>query len=148
MRHRDKATVTQALESWQRLRAKVETEGGDNYEQPVLVKFLDTGTFEVMERDIVEDEFYVLRKWKILRELDPAGKDLEQAIKDSRRDAPKQSSKPGQRPGQRKDREGSKQGQGNRRGGRRRGKRTGKRGPRRGGRGRSGGGGGGDKPSQ
>ena len=142
MRHRDKATVTQALESWQRLRAKVETEGGDNYVQPVLVKFLDTGTFEVMDRDIVEDEFYVPRKWKILRELDPAGKDLEQAIKDSRRDTPKQSS----RPGQRKDRETGKQGQGNRRGGRRRGKRTGKRSPRRGGRGRSGGGGG--EPSQ
>lgn len=148
MRHRDKETVTQALESWQRLRKKVEAEGGDNYEKPVLVKFLDTGTFEVMDRDIVEDEFYVLRKWKILRELDPAGKDLDKAIKDSRRDAPKQSGRSGQRGGRqgdkRKEGERRKDGdkQGNRRGGRRRGKRTGRRGSRRGGRGRSGGGGG------
>ncbi|MBZ0136001.1 MAG: hypothetical protein K8I27_06470, partial [Planctomycetes bacterium] len=127
MRHRDKETVTAALESWQRLRGKVESEGGDNYAKPVLVKFLDTGTFEVMERDIVEDEFYVLRKWKILRELDPAGKDLEQAIRDSKRSAPRQSTKSAPRA------DGSKQG--NRRGGnRRRGKRTGRRGSRRGGR--------------
>ena len=137
MRHRDKETITQALESWQRLRKKVEAEGGDNYEKPVLVKFLDKGTFEVMDRDIVEDEFYVLRKWKILRELDPAGKDLEQAIKDSRRAAPKQSGRSDQR--------GQKQ-SGSRRGGRRRGKRSGSRGGR--GRGKGRGRGGGENKSQ
>jgi hypothetical protein len=129
MRHRDKETVTEALQAWQDLRAKVEVEGGDQYEKPVLVKFLDTGTFEVMDRDIVEDEFYVLRKWKILRELDPAGADLEQAIRDSRRDSPKRQ---GQKQGQpHQGRESDK-----RKGGRRRGKRTGRRGGRRGGRGR------------
>ena len=36
---------------------------------PVLVQFTDTNTFEVMDRDIVEDEFYVLRKYKLVREL-------------------------------------------------------------------------------
>jgi hypothetical protein len=151
MRHRDQETVQFALEDWRELRAKVEREGGDQYEQPVLVKFLDTGTFEVMDRDIVEDEFYVLRPHKILRELDAAGKDLEQAIKDSRREAPQSSRPQGQRRGGGRPRTGktgpSKSGEGKpgdkpagksgaKRGsrrGRRRGRRTGKRGPEKGG---------------
>ena len=75
MRHRDQSSVLEALEDWKGLRLKVQQEGGEQYEQPVLVKFLDTGTFEVMDRDIVEDEFYVLRRHKILRELDAQGRD-------------------------------------------------------------------------
>ena len=97
MRHRDQETVQAALEDWRELRGKVEREGGEQYEKPVLVKFLDSGTFEVMDRDIVEDEFYVLRRFKILRELDATGKDLEQAIRDSRRETPQRSQNSGQR---------------------------------------------------
>lgn len=134
MRHRDKQTVTEALEDWQALRRKVNAEGGENYEKPILVKFLDTGTFEVMDRDIVEDEFYVLRKWKLLRELDPAGGDLDQAIRESRRDQPRQQNRGSQRAGKPQGKQDS------RRGGRRRGKRTGRRGGRGKGKGRQGGG--------
>lgn len=140
MRHRDKKTVVDALKDWKALREKVLAEGGENYERPVLVKFLDSGTFEVMERDIVEDEFYVLRKFKILRELNAEGKDLQDAIREADREKPNRRSssgqksggqKSGQKPGQKS---GQKSGQkrggsssGNRRGGRRRGRRTGKR---------------------
>jgi hypothetical protein len=85
MRHRDQETAEQALEDWKALRRKVEQEGGDNYEKPVLIKFLDTNTYEVMDRDIVEDEFYVLRRYKLIRELDPAGKDLDEAIRSTRK---------------------------------------------------------------
>jgi hypothetical protein len=84
MRFKDKETAVEALEAWKRLRRKVETDGGENYEKPVLVQFLDTNTFEVMDRDIVEDEFYVLRKYRILRDLDPGGADLEEAIRATR----------------------------------------------------------------
>ncbi len=84
MRFKDKESALEALEDWKRLRRKVETEGGENYEKPVLVQFLDTNTFEVMDRDIVEDEFYVLRKYRILRDLDAGGRDLEDAIRSSR----------------------------------------------------------------
>ncbi|MCB9894047.1 MAG: hypothetical protein H6839_06355 [Planctomycetes bacterium] len=151
MRHRDQETVQEALEDWRELRSRVEREGGEQYDKPVLVKFLDTGTFEVMDRDIVEDEFYVLRRFKILRELDAAGKDLEQAIRDSRREAPQRSGSQGSRRGgrPRTGKTGPKSGdgksgdgksgggkpnakRGNRRG-RRRGRRTGKRGPDKGG---------------
>jgi len=124
MRHRDKETVLAALKDWQALREKVASEGGDNYDQPVLVKFLDTGTFEVMDKDIVEDEFYVLRQYKILRELKPDGQDLQDAIRDAGKDAPRRKS--GGRPGQ-------KRPTGSRRGGRKRGRRTGRRGKRGGG---------------
>jgi hypothetical protein len=152
MRHRDKETVVEALEDWRGLRKKTTAEGGENYTKPVLVKFLDTGTFEVMDRDIVEDVFYVLREHKIMRDLSPDGRDLEAAIRDAGREnrpkgAPPKGSqrKPGQhgKPGQpgRPQRQGqpSAQGQpaekvpGERRGprrGRRRGRRTGKGGPR------------------
>jgi hypothetical protein len=124
MRHRDKQTVLAALKDWKVLREKVNAEGGDNYEKPVLVKFLDTGTFEVMDRDIVEDEFYVLRRYKILRELKPDGADLQDAIRDAGKEAPKRKGKSGQKR------------QGSRRGGRRRGRRrTGRRGSRSGGKG-------------
>lgn len=133
MRHRDKQTVVDALKDWKALREKVLAEGGENYDRPVLVKFLDSGTFEVMERDIVEDEFYVLRKFKVLRELNPEGKDLQEAIREADRDAPKRRSSSGQRSGGQKpaQKSGQKRGgssSGNRRGGRRRGRRTGKRG--------------------
>jgi hypothetical protein len=125
MRHRDQETVTLALEDWRQLRAKVEAEQGEQYEKPVLVKFLDSGTFEVMDRDIVEDEFYVLRKYKILRELDPTGRDLEAAIRESSRDQPqrKQGGKPTGRPGQRQgeQRQGGQRQGGQRQGGQRQG---------------------------
>jgi hypothetical protein len=81
MRHRDHETAAAALKDWRELRQKVEQEGGENYEKPVLVQFLDRNTYEVMDRDIVEDEFYVLRRYKIVRELDPKGADLEDAIR-------------------------------------------------------------------
>jgi hypothetical protein len=84
MRFKDKESAVEALEAWKRLRGKVETNGGENYDKPVLVQFLDTNTFEVMDRDIVEDEFYVLRKYRILRDLDAAGRDLEEAIRNAR----------------------------------------------------------------
>ena len=109
-----------ALEDWRGLRSKVDAEGGDHYDKPVLVKFLDRGTFEVMDRDIVEDEFYVLRPHKILRELDAAGKDLEQAIRDAQRDVPARSSQRS-----RGGRSGTSQG-GNNRGGNQSGNRGGR----------------------
>lgn len=117
MRHRDRETILDALQDWRELRKKVAVEGGENYEKPVLVKFLDTGTFEVMERDIVEDQFYVLREHKILRELDAGGRDLEAAIRDAGRDG--QSQRGGQR-GQQSQRghESRRGGQQSRRGGR------------------------------
>jgi hypothetical protein len=94
MRHRDHETAAGALKDWLELRQKVKQEGGENYEKPVLVQFLDRNTYEVMDRDIVEDEFYVLRRYKIVRELDPKGTDLEEAIK-----ATTGGGKPGGRPG-------------------------------------------------
>jgi hypothetical protein len=158
MRHRDKETVVEALEDWRNLRKKTTAEGGENYVKPVLVKFLDTGTFEVMDRDIVEDVFYVLREHKIMRDLAPDGRDLEAAIRDAGREtrpkgAPPKGSqrKPGHqgKPGQqgRPPRQGqpsqkgpasqqdqpSQKGPDEKRGprrGRRRGRRTGKRGQR------------------
>ncbi len=84
MRFKDKETVVEALEAWKRLRDKVEREGGEHYDKPVLVQFLDTNTYEVMDRDIVEDEFYVLRKYRVLRDLNAAGADLEDAIRSAR----------------------------------------------------------------
>jgi hypothetical protein len=102
MRHRDKPTAAEALHDWKRLRKKVEENGGENYEKPVLVQFLDANTFEVMDRDIVEDEFYVLRKYRIVRELDAAGKDLEDAIRQS--GGERRSSAPGRRRGERRGR--------------------------------------------
>ncbi len=153
MRHKDKETALEALEAWKRLRAKVAVEGGDNYDKPVLVQFLDRNTFEVMDRDIVEDEFYVLRKHRILRDLDPQGRDLEDAIRNARGG----SSRPAQPGRQRGRQQGRPQGKpsrrrpqgpqaksdqpGNRRekdetrkgGNRRRRRRTGRRGPRGGG---------------
>ena len=152
MRHRDKETVLSALEDWKALRERVATEGGENYERPVLVKFLDSGTFEVMERDIVEDEFYVLRKFKIMRELAPDGKDLQDAIREAGREAPQRRGRSSQSRGSRggkgkggsargssakagqpkDDSAGDKAGTGNKRGSRRRGRRTGRRGGKRG----------------
>jgi hypothetical protein len=88
MRHKDKATIAEALQAWKHLRRKVETEGGQHYDKPVLVQFLDRNTYEVMERDIVEDEFYVLRKYRILRDLDASGRDIEEAIRTARGGAP------------------------------------------------------------
>lgn len=104
MRHKDQPTAAAALEAWKRLRAKVEAAGGENYEKPVLVQFLDANTFEVMDRDIVEDEFYVLRKYRIVRELDAAGKDLEDAIRQS--GGERRSAAPGRRRGEGRGRAG------------------------------------------
>lgn len=84
MRHRDVESARQALEDWKALRERVVAEGGEQYEKPVLVRFMATNTYEVMDRDIVEDEFYVLRKYQIVRELDAAGADLEQAIRETK----------------------------------------------------------------
>ncbi|MBX3461434.1 MAG: hypothetical protein KF696_15925 [Planctomycetes bacterium] len=162
MRHKDKETLAEALEDWKRLRAKVAAEGGENYEQPVVVHFLDRNTFEVMDRDIVEDEFYVLRKHRILRDLDPQGKDLDEAIRNARgagrptgRQQPQRTQRPSRRVrGGRPDRGQRKQGeprpQGEQRadgeqrqgGNRRRRRRGGRKGHRRGG-----GGTGGVKPA-
>jgi hypothetical protein len=141
MRHRDKDTVVEALEDWRSLRKKTTAEGGENYEKPVLVKFLDTGTFEVMDRDIVEDVFYVLRQHKILRELAADGRDLDAAIRDAGRESrPKggppsrgHQRKPGQQGRPQQQGQPSQKGQDEKRGprrGRRRGRRTGRRGPR------------------
>ncbi|MBK8205511.1 MAG: hypothetical protein IPK87_01835 [Planctomycetes bacterium] len=147
MRHKDKETALEALEAWKRLRAKVAVEGGENYDKPVLVQFLDRNTFEVMDRDIVEDEFYVLRKHRILRDLDPQGKDLEDAIRNARggsrpaqpgRQQGRPQGKPSRRrpqgpqaksdqPGNRREKDETRKG-----GNRRRRRRTGRRGPRRG----------------
>lgn len=153
MRHKDKETALEALEAWKRLRAKVAVEGSENYDKPVLVQFLDRNTFEVMDRDIVEDEFYVLRKHRILRDLDPQGKDLDDAIRNARggsrpaqpgrqqgRPQGRPQGKPSRRrpqgpqgkpdqPGNRRDREKDDTRKG---GNRRRRRRTGRRGPRRG----------------
>jgi hypothetical protein len=132
MRHRDQETAALALEDWKRLRAKVTEAGGENYEKPVLVKFLDTRTYEVMDRDIVEDEFYVLRQWKLIRELDAEGKDLEEAIQQER----KRDGQRGKGKGKGRSRSGSKSsgskssGSKRKRSGRRRGKRGGRRGSR------------------
>lgn len=146
MRHKDKPTAAEALQDWKRIRQKVEAEGGENYDKPVLVQFLDANTFEVMDRDIVEDEFYVLRKYRILRDLDPAGKDLEEAIRQAggdRRSGPSRRSQPG-RSGRSKPRGAgqgkSDRGEGN--GEKRSGQRRRKRRPRRGGKPK------GDKPPQ
>lgn len=125
MRHRDKETPAKALEDWKRLREKVAELGGDNYEKPVLVKFLDTDTYEVMDRDIVEDEFYVLRQWKLIRELDAEGKDLEDAIKEEHKNRGRRGKG---RPGGKSS--GKPSGGKRKRGGRRRGKRGGRRGSR------------------
>lgn len=117
MRHKDKETLVEALEDWKRLRAKVAAEGGEQYEKPVVVHFLDRNSYEVMDRDIVEDEFYVLRKHRILRDLDPQGRDLEEAIRNARnsgrpagrpttgRQQPQRSGKPSRRvrPGDRRE---------------------------------------------
>lgn len=84
MRHRDQPSAFEALMDWKAIRRKVEAEGGLQYEKPVLVRFADRGTFEVMDREIVEDKFYVLRPFKIMRELDAKGADLEQAIRENR----------------------------------------------------------------
>jgi hypothetical protein len=141
MRHRDKDTVVEALEDWRGLRKKTTAEGGENYEKPVLVKFLDTGTFEVMDRDIVEDVFYVLRQHKILRELAADGRDLDAAIRDAGRESrPKggppsrgHQRKPGQQGRPQTQGQPSQKGQDEKRGprrGRRRGRRTGRRGQR------------------
>ncbi|MBE7490411.1 MAG: hypothetical protein HS108_01405 [Planctomycetes bacterium] len=134
MRHRESPTALEALEAWKALRRKVEAEGGQHYDRPVLVRFGDKGTFEVMDRDIVEDEFYVRRPYKVIRELDPKGADLEQALREQR-GGDRDRSRPGGRPGQRGRPGGGKPGQGgsrHRRGGRsRRGsRRGGDRGPR------------------
>jgi len=118
MRHRDKETAAMALESWKALRSKVEQEGGDHYEKPVLVQFLDTNTFEVMDRDIVEDEFYVLRRYKIVRELDPKGTDLEDAIRSHRK--PQSSARGGKPKGRRPEQQGKPQQAGKSQGRRRR----------------------------
>lgn len=139
MRHREHASPLDALTDWKQLRRKVDQEGGQHYEKPVLVRFADKGTFEVMDRDIVEDEFYVRRPFKIVRELDAKGADLEQALREHRGDGRQQSQRGPQqqrRPGQSgRERDRSQRGPGNsRRGGRSR------RGSRRGG------GGGGNRP--
>lgn len=133
MRHRDKETAVQALEDWKRLREKVLELGGDNYEKPVLVKFLDTNTYEVMDRDIVEDEFYVLRHWKLIRELDAEGKDLDKALQEERSNQGRRRS--GSKGGAKG---GAKGGKSGRSGGKRKrsGRRRGKRGARRGSRGK------------
>ncbi|MHC4841750.1 MAG: hypothetical protein ACYTDT_12505, partial [Planctomycetota bacterium] len=85
MRHRDKKSAWEALSDWKALRQKVTDAGGENYDAPVLVQFTDTKTFEVMDREIVEDEFYVLRKYKLVRELAADGADLEKAISEQKR---------------------------------------------------------------
>lgn len=84
MRHRDLPSAVDALENWRDLRRKVQAEGGQPYEKPVLVRFLDTNTWEVMDRDIVEDEFYVRRPFKVMRELAPDGADIDRAIRETR----------------------------------------------------------------
>lgn len=132
MRHKDQPTAIAALEAWKRLRAKVEAAGGDNYAKPVLVQFLDANTFEVMDRDIVEDEFYVLRKYRVLRDLDPAGQDLEEAIRQargsdkrqgqSRRQAPRRNDVKAKTDGKGKDGKRKRRRRGARRGGAKKGK--------------------------
>jgi hypothetical protein len=101
MRHREQITPLDALADYKNLRRKVEQEGGQHYDKPVLVRFADKGTFEVMDRDIVEDEFYVRRVFKIVRELDPKGADLEQALREHRGDGrqPSQRGPQQRRPG-------------------------------------------------
>lgn len=69
MRHRDQPTKAKALREWQALMESVKAEGGEGYDIPVLVHFKDEKTYEVMDKDIVEDEFYVRRPFKILRNL-------------------------------------------------------------------------------
>lgn len=70
MRHRESVSSKEALQAWDELRKHVKAAGGDPYTKPVLVKFLDTNGYEVMDRDIVEDEFYVRRRYKIVKSLD------------------------------------------------------------------------------
>lgn len=123
MRHRDQSTPVLALEDWKALREKVRELGGENYEKPVLVKFLDSNTYEVMDRDIVEDEFYVLRRWKIVRELDPEGRDLEDAIREVHKSKPRKGGRGGKSKGGKPS--GSKKKRGPRRG-----RRSGRRGGR------------------
>jgi len=129
MRHRDLPTALEALEAWKALRRKVEAEGGAQYDRPLLVRFADKGTFEVMDRDIVEDEFYVRRIYKVIRELDPKGADLEQALRENRGGGPDRGRprRPDNRPTGKPGQGGSQRGpKGNRRGGRsRRGSRRG-----------------------
>ncbi len=116
MRHRDKVTPVLALEDWKALRQKVLELGGENYDKPVLVRFLDTDTYT-----IVEDEFYVLRRWKLVRELDPEGKDLDEAIRHARKNKPRKGGR-GSKP------RGGKSGGSKKKRGPRRGRRSGRRG--------------------
>jgi len=57
------------MRKYNELKTRVEREGGEAFSRPVLVRFLDTNSYQVMERSIVEDEFYVRRRFKVVKKL-------------------------------------------------------------------------------